>query len=190
VPAGHDYKLIEFDSLRQPTFRDVAHIVRHPQFERDAPRSQRVTADLALVKLAVPLPAAYAPVAVGTRARIAAGDKLLVAGYGVATPGDGRSGGTARTATLVATGQPGSPQLRLVDPATKGERPGLGACTGDAGAPVFDMSSGKLSLVGIVSWATGPGNSSGCGGLTGVTPTARYRDWIVETAGKMGSPLP
>jgi hypothetical protein len=41
-----------------------------------------------------------------------------------------------------------------------------------------------------VSWSTGPGSSEGCGGLTGVTPIARYRDWLVETAGKMGSQLP
>jgi secreted trypsin-like serine protease len=190
VPAGFDYKLIEYDSLRQPTLRDVAHVVRHPQFDREAARANRVTPDLALVKLAEPLPANYAPVAVGARAKIAVGDKFIVAGYGVSTRGDGRSGGTARTATLVATGPPGSSHLRLVDPATKGERPGLGACTGDAGAPVFDTSGGRLALIGIVSWSTGPGNSSGCGGLTGVTPTARYRDWIVETAGKMGSPLP
>ena len=189
VPPGFDYKLIEFDSLRQPTLRDVAHVVRHPQFDREAARAHRVTADLALVKLAEPLPAAYAPVAVGARATIAVGDKFIVAGYGVAKSGDGSSGGTARTTTLVATGQPGSLQLRLVDPATKGERPGLGACTGDSGAPVFDMKGGTLALIGVVSWSTGPGNSTGCGGLTGVTPLARYRDWIVETAGKMGSPL-
>jgi hypothetical protein len=31
--------------------------------------------------------------------------------------------------------------------------------------------------------------SEGCGGLTGVTPLARYRSWLVEQAGKMGSPL-
>ena len=31
--------------------------------------------------------------------------------------------------------------------------------------------------------------SEGCGGLTGVTPLGRYRDWIVQAAGKLGSPL-
>ena len=189
VPPGSDYKLIEYDTLRQPTLRDVANVVRHPQFDREAARAHRVTPDLALVKLAEPLPAAYVPVAVGARATIAVGDKFIVVGYGEGTRGDRGSSGRARTATLVATGQPGS-QLRLVDPATKGERPGLGACTGDSGAPVLDMTGGRLALIGVVSWSTGPSNSVGCGGLTGVTPLARYRDWIVETAGKMGSPLP
>jgi secreted trypsin-like serine protease len=47
-----------------------------------------------------------------------------------------------------------------------------------------------LAVIGVVSWSTGPALSDGCGGLTGVTPLARYRAWIVEQAAKMGSPLP
>ncbi len=35
----------------------------------------------------------------------------------------------------------------------------------------------------------GPKLSAGCGGLTGVTPLARYRAWIVETARALGSSL-
>ena len=100
-----------------------------------------------------------------------------------------RTGGTVRAATLVATGEPGTLQIRLVDPATKGERAGLGACTGDSGAPAFRDLGGALAVIGVVSWSTGPNLSDGCGGLTGVTPLARYRGWIVEQAGKMGSPL-
>ena len=45
-------------------------------------------------------------------------------------------------------------------------------------------------VVGVVSWSTGANNSAGCGGLTGVTPLARYRDWIADTARQLGSPLP
>jgi secreted trypsin-like serine protease len=94
-----------------------------------------------------------------------------------------------RAASLVATGQPGTLQIRLVDPATQGQRAGLGACTGDSGAPVFrDLGAGP-AVIGVVSWSTGPNLSDGCGGLTGVTPLARYRAWIVEQAGKFGSPL-
>lgn len=117
------------------------------------------------------------------------GDRFVVAGYGVAVRGDGKSGGTVRAATLVATGQPGTLQIRLTDPATKGERGGLGACTGDSGAPVYREIGGALAVVGVVSWSTGPAFSDGCGGLTGVTPLTRYRAWIVEQARKMGAPL-
>jgi hypothetical protein len=45
-------------------------------------------------------------------------------------------------------------------------------------------------VIGVVSWTTGPQLSDGCGGLTGVTPLARYKDWVVKAARDMGSPLP
>src|SRR5947208_2161840 len=120
---------------------------------------------------------------------IAAGDRFVVAGYGVAIPGDGKSAGTVRAATLVATGQPGTLQIRLADPVTKGELPGLGACTGDSGAPVYREIGRMLAVIGVVSWSTGAAASEGCGGLTGVTPLARYRAWIIDQAVKMGAAL-
>ena len=106
-------------------------------------------------------------------------------GYGLAIRGDGRSGGTLRAAQLSVTGKPGNLQIRLVDPKTGGKTPGLGACTGDSGAPVF---SGTV-LIGVVSWSTGPNLEAGCGGMTGVTPIALYRAWIVDAARRLGSPL-
>jgi hypothetical protein len=188
VLPGATYKLIEFDAARQPALRDIANIARHPEFDVTAVLRHRVTADVALLKLAAPLdvvPAVLAPAG----GAVAVGDRFVVAGYGVAVRGGGKSGGTVRAATLIATGQPGSLQIRLADPVTKGERPGLGACTGDSGAPVYRDVGGALKVIGVVSWSTGPALSDGCGGLTGVTPLARYRTWIVEQAGKMGAPL-
>jgi hypothetical protein len=44
-------------------------------------------------------------------------------------------------------------------------------------------------VIGVVSWSTGPDNSEGCGGLTGVTPLSLYRGWIVGTAARLGSPI-
>jgi hypothetical protein len=189
VLPGADYKLVEFGPARQPLLKDIASIVSHPEFDVNAVLRHRVTADVALLKPAAPLakePALLAP----PGSAVAAGDRLVVAGYGLATPGDGRSGGTLRSATLVATGQPGPLQIRLIDPATKGERAGLGACTGDSGAPVFRTTAGALAVIGVVSWSTGPKNSEGCGGLTGVTPLVHYRDWIAQSAARLGSPLP
>ena len=188
---GAEYKLMEFDTAHQPVLRDVSEIARHPQFDLKTLLAHRATADVSLMRLAAPLGAAFAPapLALPTKA-VAPGDAFTVAGYGVAVRGDGKSSGTIRTAALVATGHPGTLQIRLVDPATSDERAGLGACTGDSGAPVFWRDGERLSVAGVVSWSTGPKLADGCGGLTGVTPLVRYRDWIVETARALGSPLP
>lgn len=188
---GADYKIVEFDAARHATLRDVSQVTTHPQFDLATLLGHRATADVALLRLAAPLPAAFVPVPLApARTSVAVGDHFLVAGYGVAIRGDGKTGGTVREADLVATGQPGTLQIRLVDAATDGERAGLSACTGDSGAPVFATSDGGLVVVGIVSWSTGPALSAGCGGLTGVTPLVRYSDWVVQAAAKMGAPLP
>jgi hypothetical protein len=113
----------------------------------------------------------------------------VVVGYGLTVRGDGRTGGTARVASLVVTGQPGTLQIRLFDPASKGLTAGLGACAGDSGAPVFRSSDAAPAVLGVVSWSTGPNLTAGCGGLTGVTPLVQYRGWILDMARKLGTPL-
>jgi secreted trypsin-like serine protease len=187
VTPGADYKLVEHDAKQQPVLRDVAKIARHPQFELKALLGHRATADVALLKLAQPADLAPARL-MASPEPVAVGDRFLVAGYGVAVRGDGRTGGQVRAATLSATGQPGGLQIRLLDP-NAGSTGGFGACTGDSGAPVFTTSE-PLTVIGLVSWSTGPGMTEGCGGLTGVTPLVRYRGWIVDQAAKLGSPLP
>jgi secreted trypsin-like serine protease len=186
VQPGADYKLIEFDAARQPKLLDIRQIARHPNFNLQTLLGHRATADVALLKLAKPLPADILPATLErTDKRPQVGDRYTVTGYGLAVRGDGRTGGTLRTAQLVATGKPGNLQIRLVDPAAGGDKPGIGACTGDSGAPVYEGTA----LIGVVSWSTGPNMTAGCGGLTGVTPVSLYRSWIVESAQKLGSPL-
>ncbi len=190
VQPGADYKLVDNTPGREPTLKDIARIERDPQFELKRLFAHLATADVALIKLAAPLPPRIPPVSLADEgASVAVGDPLVVAGYGVTVRGDGRTGGTVRAATLVVTGVPGTLQIRLFDPNTKGQSPGLGACAGDSGAPAFRDTAGKLAIIGVVSWSTGPKLSAGCGGLTGITPLVRYRTWIVETAQALGSPL-
>jgi secreted trypsin-like serine protease len=188
VQPGADYKLVEFDAARSPTLREVSRIDRHPQFSLQTMLAHRATADVALVKLAAPLPATVSPARLsGAPAATTTGGSYIVTGYGLTVRGDGRSGGTLRAAELIATGKPGSLQLRLVDPQTNGTSAGLSACTGDSGAPVFVRGDSGVALIGVVSWSTGPNASAGCGGLTGVTPIARYRAWIIDAARRLGA---
>jgi len=190
VQPGADYKLVDNTPGREPVLKDIARIERDPQFDLKRLFAHLATADVAVIKLAEPLPSRIPPVRIGGEdASIAVGDTLVVAGYGVTARGDGRTGGTVRAATLVVTGLPGTLQIRLFDPSTKGQSPGLGACAGDSGAPAFRDTNGNLAIIGVVSWSTGPKLSAGCGGLTGITPLLRYRAWILDTARTLGSPL-
>ena len=186
VPVGADYKLVEFSVQRQLTLRDVDIIARHPRFDLQAFLTQRATADVALLKLAARLANVAPGILAPASFRAAIGDRFVVAGFGLTERGNGKSGGVLRSAELITTGKPGNLQIRLMDPATRNERAGLGACTGDSGAPVFNADR---QVIGVVSWSTGPNNSEGCGGLTGVTPLPLYRSWIIETARKLSSPL-
>jgi secreted trypsin-like serine protease len=190
VEPGADYKLMGNKPGETPALKDIVRIERDPQFQLKRLFAHLATADVALLKLAEPLPARIpAAQIVGNSATVAVGDTLVVAGYGVNARGADRLDGVVRAATLAVTGQPGSLQIRLFDPSSKGARPGLGACTGDSGAPAFRDDNGTLSIIGVVSWSTGPNLTGGCGGLTGITPLQSYRAWIVETARALGSPL-
>jgi secreted trypsin-like serine protease len=183
-----DYQVKTFQTGQTISVRSIA---RHPRFDLTSYAASRATADLALLKLAAPLADLIMPASLAPARRVAVGETLTVAGFGVTAAGTDRGLGIPRMATLAVTGKPGSLQIRLVDPAMRnlriGQNLGLGACTGDSGAPVFDGQT--EAVIGVVSWSTAPGDEEGCGGLTGVTPLLLYRDWIVDTARKFNSPL-
>ena len=165
----------------------VAAIERHPNFNLANYTSGRATADLALIKLSGMLPDIVVPAALGAARRVAPGETLTIAGFGVTVAGTALGLGVPRTAKLTVTGKPGTFQIRLYDNATHNSRAGLGACTGDSGGPAFD-GEGPL-VIGVISWTTGPQDVEGCGGLTGLTPLLLYRQWIIDTARKLNSPI-
>ena len=144
LTAGHcvepdgAYKLADTVPGQVPVLKDVVRTTRHPQFDIKRLFSHLATADVALLKLAGPAPARVTPARLGDAGElVAVGDTLTVAGIGVTAHGANRLDGLVHTATLTVTGHPSSFEIRLFDPATKGASAGLGACTGDSGAPAF-----------------------------------------------------
>lgn len=158
----------------------VKDTAKHPQFTTEQ-GTLPTRVDLALLKLAAPLPEDAQPALLGRRPTTA-GEAVLVAGYGRHLPDSQRITGEARMATLITLDRRLGSQLMLRDPMPQ-ERARLGACSGDSGGPAFAIRDG-LVMIGVVTAAPGT-----CGGLTVVTPIVLHYDWIVETARKLGSPL-
>src|SRR5258705_5260130 len=104
----------------------------HPGSKRRLRRSKGATADVALLQLASPAKGKVVATLGVPQLPIAPGNPFTIVGIGVTVRGDGKSGGIVRTAKLIATGKPGTLQIRLLDPATASAREGLGACTGDS----------------------------------------------------------
>jgi trypsin len=186
VQPGADYRIVEYDVEQKPQLLDVEAVAIHPGFQAQAILAHRATADVALLRLKIPAKGKI-PAALGApQLPLVPGAKFTIAGIGVTVRDEGKSGGKIRSASLIATGNPGTLQIRLVDPLTQGIRDGLSACTGDSGGPVFEDQQQGPVIVGVISWSTGPNSGAGCGGLTGVTPLTRYRDWILQTARQWG----
>lgn len=186
VQPGADYKIVEQGADGPPQLRDVIRVAVHPAFNMQAMAAHRATADVALLQVQIP-PKGKTPASLGLpRIPIVVDSRFTIAGIGVTIRGQGSSGGIVRVAGLVATGRPGTLQVRLVDPVGQGAREGLGACTGDSGGPVFEDQQAGPVIVGVISWSTGPNGGDGCGGLTGMTPLTLYRDWVLQTARQWG----
>jgi secreted trypsin-like serine protease len=184
VPAGLAYRVKAYQDGEEIAARAIA---RHPRFDFASYMASRATADVALIKLSRALPDVIVPAALAAARRVKVGETLTIAGFGTVAAGTAHGLGVPRMAKLTVTGKPGSLQIRLYDAATRNRSPGLGACTGDSGAPAFD-GEGPL-VIGVVSWSTAPEDEEGCGGLTGLTPLLNYRGWIIDTARKFKSPI-
>lgn len=178
APAG-DYAVALIGD-GAPKLVPAARIAVHPRFDAAQFKTRRPTPDLALVKLAEPLPARFAAARLVDDGGLPEkGASFVIAGFGMTADGADRSAGTLRAVTLQSVGTTGGIMARLSAP-----EGGAGACTGDSGGPAFRDGA----LAGVTGWVTGPGGS-GCGNVTGVTLVSVHRDWIEATARSLGSPL-
>jgi hypothetical protein len=178
IQPGSNYKVKYKDAKGLQQFSDVTDIAHPPQFN-GVITTTGTTADLALVKLSTALPA---DIGVATlelhQPPIWPGDRFTVIGGGITFRGLHETG-VNRVATLVATGPYTDQQIRLID--SSGNGVAAGACSGDSGSPVFQARTDGTRVIGVVSWATGPNKTKGCGGITGATPLSPFRQWIEGT---------
>jgi secreted trypsin-like serine protease len=153
---------------------DVADVVRHPDH-----RKKPVDADIAMLKLAKPLPERFSAAHLHGRS-LRAGDGVIVSGYGIAAKGKFEAP-TLRSAALVVS-HLWLGRATLTDTFwLESDANRLSPCSGDSGGPVFTYR-GMLALVGIMS-------AGDCKGTASIITVSFYYGWIVETAAKLGSPL-
>src|SRR4029079_2021030 len=100
---------VEYQVKAYQTGGDIAvrTIVRHPRFDYASYAATRATADVALVKLSPPLPEAVIPPSLAAPRRVAPGETLTIAGFGVTLAGTARGLGQPRMAKPTLIGQRG-----------------------------------------------------------------------------------
>lgn len=151
----------------EPVLIPLVSVARHPGYDAGAVAGRRRSIDLALLRLAGPLPPPH--VAATLSGAVApAGTTLTLGGYGVAREGDGRSSGTFRIAALPVVEPYGRGTILVW---LKGET--SGACEGDSGGPVAGASGG---VIAVTAYARGRGR--GCGELSQGTLVGPHRAWI------------
>lgn len=147
----------------------VAEIVQHPLYTSGDAGSP----DLAILKLATPLPDRFVPAVLNPRVP-GVGDDLIVAGYGKSASGD-----SGASVVLRMVLQRVSQSIRGWVVLTSVGEDAANAGPGDSGGPVFAYR-GMHSLVGLMVGVSGK--------HTKAVALAAHYDWIRETVRKLAAP--
>jgi hypothetical protein len=181
------YRVVAVDRRFRPrTVRAVAAAM-HPEFVPGTTPRTQPGVDLAILKLAEPLGPEFMPLDPRVAGRVAKGQPVDLAGFGVVGEGNKASARVLRQTRLVSLGtlQVANRVVVVADEERLAQVSGAGACRGDSGGPIFAGGPGGYQLVGIVSWSSGAfmgRDRSACGGLTAVTPVADHASWIAARA--------
>lgn len=130
--------------------------------------------DLALVKLATPIPASY-PVAVlynGTSPL--SSDDVLMIGYGVTT--EWRNDSRVLRKTLKSFEHESYIKDNNIAFDQRGSSGGV--CSGDSGGPIYIQSQGRYQIIGINSVVSGSSESTACHEFSIALYAPYYASWI------------
>ncbi|MDP3257592.1 MAG: trypsin-like serine protease [Bosea sp. (in: a-proteobacteria)] len=183
--AGGTELRIHWKEGGEPVLLPPAAVAMHPDFRANAVATRQRSIDLALLRLAQPLPGRFRPADLRDGTPPRTGAPVVLAGYGVSREGEARSTGVYRSAALAVVEPygPGKLLLWAADPVGAGKTAGPGACQGDSGGPM--MGRDGDSVVAVTSWSTGPSGKS-CGLLSQGVLVAPQRRWIDGTLAGWG----
>jgi secreted trypsin-like serine protease len=179
--AGH--RVHWRDAGGEPVMVEPAAVAVHPGYVADAVKARKKSVDLALVRLAEPLPASFQPVALSAAPAPRPGETVTVAGWGVVSDAGADTGGHFRSVS-VGIVEPYGPSSLLLW-LSSGRAAGAGACAGDSGGPVFADDGGIVAVTAFAEGASG----RGCGALTQAVLVGPQRGWIDKTLQRWGRSL-
>lgn len=171
APKGDDVRVLLPGDPSKPETVPVTGLAPNPEYRPNAVAARQKSIDLALLRLARPLPDAFSPAVLAQSAGAKLGARFVASGYGVGQEGQPATSGTLRSATLVTRAPLSQVLLWAEDPA----KSGAGACTGDSGGPV--SAEGSADIAAVMLWSAGTG-AQHCGDLTQAIWLAPQKAWI------------
>ncbi|MCC5977077.1 MAG: trypsin-like serine protease [Salinarimonas sp.] len=172
VTGASEHRVHFRDEDDTPILLEIADKAVHPQFDADAIRSRRRSVDLALVRVAQPLPMSFSPATL-SRAVPREDARVRLAGFGLREENDssGATSGSFQSVELAVI-EPYGPSSILIWLAGPDATP-RGGCHGDSGGPI--SRSGEVFA--ITTWTTGEGNAS-CGAMSQGVLLGPQQSWI------------
>jgi secreted trypsin-like serine protease len=170
VSGSGQYAIAYKETGGSPTLQEVRQVARHPEFKSGT----RVSIDLALVRLKLPLPSRFLPVSLDSDADDdGVGSRMTIAGFGLARDGDEKSAGTLRSATVTVLPRFYPRYFRL---GLSGG--GISICKGDSGGPVFSDGFAGPTLTGVIYASERQRGGRQCGDVAQAVRIAPQRAWI------------
>jgi secreted trypsin-like serine protease len=168
--SGSDRYAVAYREGGSPVLQEVGQVARHPEFSG----RQRVSIDMALVRLKTPLPSRFSPVALDDNAEDdVVGSRQTIAGFGLAREGDEASAGRLRNGEVLILPRYYPRFMRL------GRGDGsLLVCKGDSGGPVLSEGLLGTTLTGVVYASERKAGGRQCGDTAQAVRIAPQRAWI------------
>ena len=183
LKAPRDMAVFYRDASGAPVIIPVAAGLAHPLYRADAIKARVESIDAAVIRTTRPLDARFIGAGISGDADLKVGEPVILSGYGVTRPGDWKSGGELRSASLAVRAPLSTVLIWAADP--KGSA--AGACSGDSGAPIW--SADGTTALAITAWAQAP-HGRGCGGLTQGPLLAPLSGWIATARAKLEREAP
>jgi secreted trypsin-like serine protease len=156
-----------------PIVQEAREVARHPNYRAAA----SVSVDLALIRMRVPLPSRFTPMALDAASNSAddngVGSTQTIAGFGLSREGDERTMGILRTAdvTVLPRFYPRYFRLGRSDN-------GIIICRGDSGGPVVRNTLLGTTLTGVLYGKEKAAGLNLCGNNAQAIRIAPQRRWI------------